>query len=382
MLPGSYPFRISLNGLETSFESWTFHVLPEHSIHRIEPSHGPVTGGTRISVFGERFVNVSNSTDILCSFKQSLVPEIRTIAIFMSTTKLVCVSPPSFVEGSVTMRIGLNGWDFDGAMPFLYDPIPQISSVFPTALYKTVRTGFGTVVTIRGHHLRSYIHRKDEVRCRFGTVVVNATRAVDDEVLCIAPQQPNLPTGPVFVDVTLNAQQFTTSGAAVIYWDAPTIQELSVDGSPMSGESQPLVVSTTQEVIYQVKLFCHFGAYSPTVGRWINSTSLECPIPPAHDASSVALRITSERIEHGHTPSAAAQFTFHHSMSIKRLVPDSGLAAAEIVVFVVGGPFLNGITYCRLGDAKIQLQSKVISPSLMECKIPARSSQSVVLISV
>lgn len=73
----------------------------------IEPTTGPVWGGTLVQVAGSEFLFVPQLT---CGFGTD--PSQRTVATFMTSTRLRCYSPASIAVGTVALEISNNNQDF------------------------------------------------------------------------------------------------------------------------------------------------------------------------------------------------------------------------------------------------------------------------------
>ena len=88
------------------------------------PTHGPVAGNTIITVGGTFFIN---SVDLVCRMG-SHIPKI--VATWVSSTQLLCLSPPETSSTNQIFEISNNNQDFttDG-LEYLYEGSDDISTV-------------------------------------------------------------------------------------------------------------------------------------------------------------------------------------------------------------------------------------------------------------
>lgn len=87
-------------------------VGPPYAVLSMEPTEGPVTGGTTVAITGVDFVNATN---ILVQFSDSeskMVIEIP--GIYDSNSSIICISPnfEKFTSSVVNIRLSLNGMPF------------------------------------------------------------------------------------------------------------------------------------------------------------------------------------------------------------------------------------------------------------------------------
>jgi hypothetical protein len=97
-----------------------FEFVPAPIVKMISPNHGPVTGGTRVSVVGNHF------RDGGTTIKIDNVPLVDTQLI--SSNRIEGTVPPGAGPGSVYVTaddpIGGDGILIDGPIGFTYDPVP------------------------------------------------------------------------------------------------------------------------------------------------------------------------------------------------------------------------------------------------------------------
>jgi hypothetical protein len=100
---GIVPFSVSLTGDFTdSQESLSFEYYLPPKVNAIYPRYGVKDGGTMVEIWGENFKNFDHR--LRCAFGSKTVK-----ARFVSSSYLVCISPPSdVVEKPIGFSVSLN----------------------------------------------------------------------------------------------------------------------------------------------------------------------------------------------------------------------------------------------------------------------------------
>jgi hypothetical protein len=171
-----------------------------------------------------------------------------------------------------SVDVTLNGRQFTASgLPFMYFGTPVVSAVSP-ACGPVIG---GTIVRVTGYHLRD----GSAYRCRFGAVTVNAS--VDEtasEVRCVAPS--SLPMGLAPLEVSLNAQDFTTEATLFGTYASPLLTAFEPRSGPVYGGTLVRVVHGSGPGCDHR---CAFGNGSETVvhgGGNSASTATVCVAPP------------------------------------------------------------------------------------------------------
>lgn len=185
---------LSMNGADfiESDETFSFHNNP--IISDINPSIGPVTGGTVVIVTGHHFSTMLN---LQCHFG-SLVVDAR----YRSKSELHCVGPPGNV-GPTTLSISMNGVDLCNYLKmFRYVEVVTVKHVWP----HMGSLGGGTIVSVSG----SGFEDVPDLKCLFiGVGAATETEFVSEtEILCTSPKSGDPRSSQI--EVTLNGVDFTT----------------------------------------------------------------------------------------------------------------------------------------------------------------------------
>ncbi len=178
------PLRISSNGGHdvTNSEIFVYLSSQDRGTLLLDPNHGPSSGGTRVLVTGITSGPIVDGTRALCRFGTHISPAIE---VGSNGEFVGCVSPPRYKNehnSSVSVDVSMVGQStvFSGVqVAFRYDDDIAISSLHPSS---GAVVG-GTRVNIRGGPFQN----PDEIVCRFGDQVVDATYHDVTAISCISP---------------------------------------------------------------------------------------------------------------------------------------------------------------------------------------------------
>ena len=164
-------------------------------VHSVHPFSGPATGDTNVTVIG---VNFGECEAVSCRFGTVVVP-----AHIMSPTSLWCISPAAEV-GSSALEVSMNGVDFStDEVQFVHFAVPTVGAILPS---RGSQYSCNSVVAF-GLNLNG----GTDYKCRLGDAIVSASYdSVSSSVECECAV--SAVPGRVFLEVSLNGQQYTTSG--------------------------------------------------------------------------------------------------------------------------------------------------------------------------
>eukprot|EP00940_MAST-03C_sp_MAST-3C-sp2_P001609 g1609.t1 len=288
------------NGIDSSqtFAAFQFH--RPISLFSLHPDRGSVLGGTVVVVRlrppvedgVESFAFDVTRDSVVCRFGDYVVG-----ADIVDEMSVRCITM-SHRSGIVPVSLSLNGQDFvDGGLTYTFEPVVQILSLSPVS---GPTTG-NTMVEISGHTFARDFLRGSQIQCRFGSTVVNASLTDDTTVRCRSP--PRSIPGTVAVEVTNNAQDFTSQKMQYEY--VPPLFVTSVEPSigPAQGGSEVIVRGGVFRNTSSLQ--CRFADVVVDASR-ITNTSLRCITPhaePLREVQEIILRARAEvqviRMERG-----------------------------------------------------------------------------------
>eukprot|EP00966_Prymnesium_polylepis_P020095 463262-Prymnesium_polylepis.1 len=176
-------FAVSMNGQDFVNSSGRFTYLPVLHVLGVAPTAGALGGGSFVTIQVGGLSNFSAAlAQLQCRFNLT-----STAASMVSTTAVLCVSPPANVEGAVAVEISNNNLiDFtsDG-FTFSYVNV-RLKSISPA---QGPLTG-GTTIRLVGSNLA--VTQLDVVFCRFGALAVQVKATVQSKslLLCRSPAAP------------------------------------------------------------------------------------------------------------------------------------------------------------------------------------------------
>jgi hypothetical protein len=300
---GRVAVEVTTNDQDYSASGITFEYQPTVRVVGLYPNHGPVYGATEVQVWGENFVN---STGLFCHFGHggpngrgqdgdgvtSSVPA----SAFVNTTLIKCITPPRLVEGAVRVQVSLNGAagasNRSGHGPwFTYDPPVEVHSFEPPS---APVNGNYSVRVVGRHFLPN-----EEVKCKFGHMVVQAIWLNDAELVCRTPA--HVP-GAYPLEITSNDQDYTTFRRPFFFYPRLRMSRME----PVAG---PARAAGTAVTIYgagwvnTTLLTCRFGALH-VPATFISSTRLTCEAPPLRFDSTLKAGNAHQSHVNDHGPGA------------------------------------------------------------------------------
>lgn len=212
-------------------------------VNTLSPAGGPLDGNTRVIVIGHGFRNFGSL--MRCRFGSREVPSRLyvapgTVASPYNHTMVACESPeaPTTLEQDVALEVTLNGNDYSvSGRRFNYYRHPSLVTVSPrrgsAATPQPLTITRSTAVLSGGWTpMRVPTHM-----CKFEAVVqpngrrqvpfigyANASVADATELQCASPTVQFV--APVRIEVTLNGQQYSSSGPVFTYednWHSPAV---------------------------------------------------------------------------------------------------------------------------------------------------------------
>jgi hypothetical protein len=171
---------------------------------------------------------VNNHNDTYCRFGTQYTAPAKVI----SDTQLSCIAPPSPVIRTVPVDVTLNNADTilnpqdwtDDFVPYTYYAMPYIFDINP----RVGPTSGNTTVIAYGSNFNS----TEEIRCKFGSKVVEGEFVALNEIKCISPPVAN----PGYVDLSV-AVEGDNFGKPVqyLYYETPIVESIWPKCGPTTG---------------------------------------------------------------------------------------------------------------------------------------------------
>ncbi|EED88737.1 predicted protein [Thalassiosira pseudonana CCMP1335] len=335
-------FTVSMNGgvnwVELGHVSFLY--LPIIKTVFIEPSSGPFTGGTLVTVDG---VDFDQSSTVACRFGDVVSTEV----VFLSDQRVQCKSP-SHPPGFVSFAVTSEDTEASSELSFEFYMPPQIMSAFPI---NGPRRG-GTVVKVYGKHFRSNV----KYECRFGDDAVPAEYTTMDSIECVSPRNPDNATGVITtVTVAERASNFTGGSLNFTYTPLPSLGYTLPQFVTDEGDS----TSVFGEYFDATDAWCRFS-FLPSLqlgsnvvhASVVSKERVDCRVPP-HPLPGYQTEAFVEVSMNGYDWSdSRLSFMYLPKPSISSIQPTLGSVNGGTRVGIIGSNFIEGSDlWCNFDSA-------------------------------
>ena len=299
------------------------------AVTSISPIHGPLSGGTAVTIVGTNFVNVT-----AVAFNSIPIPTSNYSVT--DSSHITALSPGGSGGQSVDIQVATSS-GFSTAVggdKFLYDPIPIISSVSPTS----GSGGGGNTVTINAS-AQSFQYATGVT---FGTVPATSFIIVNsDQITAVAPAHA---AGIIDIHVTNDSGTSLPSASdQYTYNSNPGVTSISPSIGPTGGGTSVIItgVNFTGVTGPTGVKFGSTNAASYTV----NSPTQITAVSPA-GTGTVDVRVTNST---GTSPTSSAdQFTYSPAPTITTVNPVAGTINGGEIITITGTNF-TGATAVTFG---------------------------------
>jgi FtsP/CotA-like multicopper oxidase with cupredoxin domain/putative cell wall-binding protein len=306
---------------DTPADDYTYANIP--AVTRVNPTMGPVAGGTAVTLTGINFADVTAVT----------FGGFNATGYTVDTPTQITATAPAHISGTVQVQVAtLAGLSLDtpGDNYTYLDP--------PTITLVTPRYGplsGGTSVTIHGTNFAG-MTAPDAVT--FGGV--NATSYTVVTSAMIVATAPAHAAGLVQVQVTTPGGVTTdTASDDFTYLPVPTITAVTPNMGPLGGGNTVTITGTD---------FAGMTAPAAVTFDGINATTYTVDTPtqitataPAHAAGVVQVQVTTPGGATANT--AADDYTYIPAPTVTAVTPIQGPAGGGMVVIITGTEF-TGMT--------------------------------------
>ena len=270
------PFSISLNNQQNTRQNVDYIYYDFPQVSRLEPNKGPDTGGTEVHIRGQYFDPTRNATfhnfnDTFCKFGNLSL----TTAKVISSTEIVCSSPPSYELREVPVEITLNNreWTRDNILFHYYHP-PFIYGISP----KIGPVSGGTVVVITG----SNFENTGFVNCKFGDIHVKGSYISENELRCVSPRVER--PGYVNLYVAIRPNEYSSGiNTKYLYYDTPVVSKIDPMCGPESGYTQITIYGKNFANTGSDFVKCVWDQNIKTNATVISDTQIKCDSPSVLD---------------------------------------------------------------------------------------------------
>uniref|UniRef100_A0A8C9SWV5 Plexin-A1 n=1 Tax=Scleropages formosus TaxID=113540 RepID=A0A8C9SWV5_SCLFO len=226
--------NLCMDHFSDNFDAFNACFLQTPFFTRVQPSHGPLSGGTRITIEGEH-LNAGSAVSVKidlnpCRFERRRFKEI------------VCVTPAGQSPGVAPVMVDINSAELrNPEVKFNYTEDPTILKIDPDW---SIASG-GTPLTISGTNLATI--REPKIQAKYGS---NCTVYNNTVMVCLAPSVADsemsfsdLGSGPDEIGFIMdNVQSVLVVNETFSYYPDPVFEPLSPTGILELKPSSPLIL--------------------------------------------------------------------------------------------------------------------------------------------
>lgn len=284
----------------------TLSILPDHADAAVQPSFGPIYGGTPITITGSNF---DSSAIVYVDGNPA------TSVIVVNSTTLTAITPEGFTEGAVDVDVQTTNDYVSFSAAFAYQA-PTITSVTPS---EGTIIG-GTAVTVSGTLLISGMQLSFD-----GNPASNVT--VIDSNTMTATTPAGFAGGPVSVDI-----DYLSSFASLV--NGFTYRQPRIDTiTPSSGSADGGTLVTLSGAYFASDVTVDFDGISATSVTFVDSTTITAVTPPG-----VTGPVTVDLNIGGGTGYTSSTFTYVDP-TITSVTPNTGPDSGGTAVTIMGTLF-------------------------------------------
>ncbi|KAJ1472119.1 hypothetical protein T484DRAFT_1915277, partial [Baffinella frigidus] len=328
-----------------SVSSAAFELMEEAVVTVVVPSRGNSAGGTLVTVKGAGFADASG----VCRFGTSRVPY-----AFVSTSEIVCVSPPVAFVATVTVEVSANRRDFtNDGLAFALDPPPALHSVTPSEL---LWTGRASTITVAGEFFL-----EGAFACVLGGTVLPEAMVLSSYIAtCRIP--PFRPGVNASLCVSNDFSSFSSSSLL-----------LSARAPP---SAIPTLSPTLGSVTGGTTIAVHAAGFSGDVrGLLIGGVACACDGPPlaCTCAPSEAGPARVELVLDGGALVPLEPFVYKQDPVVTEVTPSVASAMGGAILTIHGRDLSSaGAKQCVFADGE-SAEASVVSSTRLLCASPAAS---------
>jgi hypothetical protein len=375
--PGSGLLAVSHDYLDPTETSGTLPIwfYPQPIVESIEPTGGPVTGGTVIRIRGHNFAFTSH---LACRIGDRFTP-----AEFINSTVLLCATPASppgptpvqvvFEErgSGVTNLTDAATFHFMEAVPTLLAMAPQLGPLSGSTRLTLSGTDF-----VAGAMLCRFRRTLDAAEVG---ILVAASVTSESSLTCDTPAA--LEPGTSFVDASVDGQQFTSNILTFRYYGNISVHAVLPMRGPETGGTRVRVFGFNMTDLLAPQPSCRFGlrdepaGTTVVIGDWIRSGVVECVTPPRVGRGLGPVFV-------GLSLNGGQDFVWSHeqlynydpAFHLVNVRPSHGWMRGGTLLEITGSGFTyTGDLACRFGGRDVG-HASFVNGSLIRCLSPPATS--------
>jgi len=325
-------------GADASVGQLSFEYRAGMFVRSILPSHGPVSGGTSVTLSGAGLLG-----GVDCMFGER-----AAAASVVDDAKVVCMSPAGGSPGELKLRVtSLDGAIVHDGLQYGYYEAPQITRVWPS---QGSPLG-GTIVSVTGSGYKS-----GELQCRFGGVAVRgrSVACISSSLLTCESPVSTEQNAQVLVEISMNDGSDFTRNSRLFVYEVGAFSESLFPSSGRVNQEGQVVTVVGQSFKETAELSCRFGLDKVSQGRFISSTMIACTVPK-RGAGRVSVSVSNTGTDY--SSSKGSWFDYKSDCALFSLIPSNGPVRGGTIVTINGFGFDSQIdeSLCRFGNAEVEV---------------------------
>ncbi|CAM9134190.1 unnamed protein product, partial [Discosporangium mesarthrocarpum] len=253
----------------------------------IIPPFGPMVGGTAVTIGG---INALWFNDTVhCQFGQAPPSPAQ-----ISSTDIVCISPPSASQGKVSLSLLDSAREFEVGNFDYFSPL-KVEHVHPYVV--DVAGNINITFFVDQGSWQHVVANYSDLSCKFSDKLVPAI--LDINSLTVRCTAPSAASGPAVVTIWDRTCQFSVGEFNLIYHPTPVVSRISPSTGFSSGGS--LITVYGHFFLSGEDLSCSFGKYGAVKAAWLSPTKLQCLSPSMDVPGDVHIAVSNndEIVPHG-----------------------------------------------------------------------------------
>eukprot|EP00286_Rhodomonas_abbreviata_P024671 CAMPEP_0181298334 /NCGR_PEP_ID=MMETSP1101-20121128/5726_1 /TAXON_ID=46948 /ORGANISM="Rhodomonas abbreviata, Strain Caron Lab Isolate" /LENGTH=495 /DNA_ID=CAMNT_0023403347 /DNA_START=283 /DNA_END=1766 /DNA_ORIENTATION=+ len=355
------PVTVSVNGETSAMNGASVFKYDAPSVLAIEPGHGSAAGGTMVTIVGNNFGATNNNPSVTIGGRpcQSVV--------WLSNTKLQCVSPPGIGIGDVRVFVlDLSSPENFGTI-FEFDA-PSIEKLVPD---HGPSTG-GFTLTVQGLNFGT-VDSHPEIKIGGKSCTTTAWKS-NTEVFCVAPGGTGVDKQ---VSVDILGQPSKPDGPKSIFsYDGPMITALDPNKGPTIGGTHVTILGENFGYEADKNIAAKLDNIPCSMVSWLSMSSALCVTPSGvgmdKQLQLVIDGLSSPLCDAAELSQADCGGLFHYDRpSISDVTPNHGPTSGGYFVKVQGDNYGTTPSSLKLLVGKAPCEkTNWISNTLADCLVP------------
>ena len=376
---GNLTVEVSNNGQDFSADGIS-HVVSGAGSWRqlsLQPSSGPLHGGTMVTISGGQWSDADYAT---CIFGDTLAVEGTVMddgRIECRVTAVGIAASSSWLGREVRVQVVVNGQDASqgSELAFEYEAPVVVSGIVPSAgavegstMVQVLGSGFKA-----GSGLGCMFALSGEGGGGSERVMTEGRLETSSRMVCEAPRAGSEQT--VSVEVSNNGADLTSSGVQFVYERAPTVTGVELADADSDVGKGVLLRVTGKHFVQSPSLRCKRGAgsggmYGMSDAQYVSSSLVYCRTEGQSGVGKSAIEVSNNGQDFSSNAVSWGPRSLDSDRFVYAISPRSGPSVGGTVISVIGSSLDSESTLsCVFGDSP-SVAAVTLSSTLLLCSSP------------